>query len=134
MYLERPLDRDSAVLEGLESLSVVCIDDIEQILGDREWEIALFHLINAVRDHRRRLVVSALTPANQLAVELKDLHSRLIAAVAVQTDRLTDPQRLEGTQTARTVERIFAQRCSGTFYDGSGTKKYVHACELTRAN
>ena len=95
IYLENPRAYDPAVLDGLESMSVIGIDDIERVLGDRDWELALFHLINAVNDRGGNLLICGSTPAKQLSVELSDLHSRLNGAVAVQTDRLSDPEKLK---------------------------------------
>src|SRR3990167_10986345 len=34
------------VLHGLESLSLVCIDDLHLAAGQPEWEEAIFHLFN----------------------------------------------------------------------------------------
>ncbi len=35
-----------AVLEDAEHADVVCLDDVERIAGDRDWEAALFALID----------------------------------------------------------------------------------------
>ena len=95
IYLENPRAYGPAVLDGLESMSVIGIDDIERVLGDCDWELALFHLINAVNDRGGYLVICGSRPAKRLSVELKDLRSRLNSAVAVQTDRLSDSEKLE---------------------------------------
>ena len=39
-----------AMLEGLEHMSLLCIDDLDAIAGDAEWEEAIFHLYNRVRE------------------------------------------------------------------------------------
>lgn len=36
------------MLEGMEHINLICMDDIHHIFGNREWEIALFDLINRV--------------------------------------------------------------------------------------
>ncbi|HBC56594.1 MAG TPA: DnaA regulatory inactivator Hda, partial [Gammaproteobacteria bacterium] len=36
----------SSVLEGLEQYQLVCLDDIQRIAGQAEWEEALFHCYN----------------------------------------------------------------------------------------
>lgn len=47
-----PLDKRAYfvpdVLEGMEHLSLVCIDNVQCIAGDEEWELALFNLYNRV--------------------------------------------------------------------------------------
>ena len=73
----------------------MCLDDIESALEDRVWEVALFHLINSVRDGGSRLVISSSSPASGLQCQLPALASRLRGAVAVETDQLSDLQKLE---------------------------------------
>ena len=82
------------ILRDLEHRRLVCLDDIDEILGDPEWEEALFHLMNGIKDRGGRLLMSAATPANQFATRLPDLESRLKAATAIQTDVLDDRQKL----------------------------------------
>ena len=37
----------SGVLENLEQFQVLCLDDVHTVVGDPEWERALFNLYNA---------------------------------------------------------------------------------------
>ena len=94
IYLEHPNEHDADILDDLESVAVVCIDDIDSVLADDRWQLGLFQLINAVQASHGCLVVSAHKPAKQLQCKLPDLHSRLLAAVAIETDRLSDAQKL----------------------------------------
>ena len=98
IYVENPADHDALVLDGLESVPVICIDNIDQIQGHDDWERALFHLINGVNDAGGRLVLSGDVAARFLQISLKDLHSRLLAAATVQTDQLSDEQKLQFLQ------------------------------------
>ncbi|VFS78693.1 DnaA-homolog protein hda [Raoultella planticola] len=45
-----PLDKRTwfvpEVLDGMEQLSLVCIDNIECVAGDEPWEMAIFNLYN----------------------------------------------------------------------------------------
>ena len=86
------------MLNGLEAMSVIAIDDVDKVIGDSKWELALFHLINAVKDKKGCLVLGAKTPPNLLAVDLNDLRSRLVSAVTVRTDLLTDQEKLQALQ------------------------------------
>ena len=64
-------------LEGLETLDLVCLDDVHAMLVGESAETALFDLINRVRAAGGRLAFSAdLAPA-ELAPRLPDLLSRL---------------------------------------------------------
>ena len=83
IYLQNLQGLSVAVLSQLEHRSLICLDDIDTVMGQADWEEALFHLINAVKDAGSRLVLLANQTARKLPVTLPDLHSRLLAAVSV---------------------------------------------------
>jgi DnaA family protein len=68
---------DVAMFEGLEQYALVTIDDIDAVAGIPEWEEALFHLYNRVRDGGGRLAVSANASPPIAGFKLPDLVSRL---------------------------------------------------------
>lgn len=74
----------------LERLALVCVDDMDRVLGRENWEMALFHLVNGVRDTGGTLMLSGSKPAVELPVALADLRSRLIAANAIRAGDLDD--------------------------------------------
>ncbi|HEY9035204.1 MAG TPA: DnaA regulatory inactivator Hda [Pseudomonadales bacterium] len=82
------------ILPGLEALDVVCLDNVHAVLGNPEWEEALFHLMNRLRDAKRLLLVAADQPPAQLPVQLADLQSRLAAATVFRLDWPGDDDRL----------------------------------------
>ena len=104
-----PLDKRAyfvpEVLDGMEQLALVCIDNIECIAGDEEWEMAIFNLYNRILETgRTRLFITEDRPPRQLNLRLPDLASRLDwgqiqAAAAVGRRKLLALQ-LRG-QTAR---------------------------------
>lgn len=51
-----------AVAEGLDSYALVCLDDLEAVAGDRDWETALFDLFNRLRERQATLIGSASRP------------------------------------------------------------------------
>jgi DnaA family protein len=83
------------LLQGLAMVPLVCIDDVEDILGDAKWEAGLFHLMNEIKDAGNRLVVSGPEPAVRLSIQLADLRSRLVSAYAVETCELSDEEKLQ---------------------------------------
>ena len=95
LYLPMLATLDSSILIGLESVSLVCLDDIDDVISERPWQIAMFHLINACRDNDTKLVLSATVPVGSIAIELSDLDSRLKAAYLVSTGTLDDDEKLE---------------------------------------
>jgi DnaA family protein len=67
----------AAVFDGLEQLELVCLDDVDAIAGEPQWEHALFDLFNRVRDAGRTLLVTALQRPDAAGFGLPDLVSRL---------------------------------------------------------
>lgn len=82
-----------AVLEGLESMSLVAIDDVNQLAGNSAWEEALFHLYNRVRAEHGAMLFSASLPPSQSGFGLPDLASRLAAGPVFQLHPLDDAGR-----------------------------------------
>ena len=93
---------DASILRGLESFKLVCIDDVDQVVADRSWQEALFHLINDCLNTNNLLVLSASSPAAKLDCRLRDLQTRLNGMVGIETDRLSDRERLQALKLKAT--------------------------------
>jgi DnaA-homolog protein len=78
------------VLQEVEHLDRVCIDDIQAVLGDADWELALFNLCNNARQRGCRLVIAGNAAPRALAVQLADLRSRLSWGVVYQLAQADD--------------------------------------------
>jgi len=65
------------MLIGLEKLNLVCIDDVDKIAKNAEWETAAFNLFNQLREADTPLIMSSRLNPNSTLVELPDLRSRL---------------------------------------------------------
>ena len=98
LSLKQSDDMPPAVLEGWEQFDLLCLDDIEHIAARPDWEEAVFHLYNRVREQGSRLVVSAARAPAQLGIELADLVSRLSWGVLYPIHPLDDEQRCEAMQ------------------------------------
>ena len=85
------------VFEGLETLNVVCIDDVQSIAGKPDWEEAFFHCYNRMHAEQRRLIVAGNVPPKKLGVQLSDLESRLAAGAVFQVQGLSDEEKLQAT-------------------------------------
>ncbi|MBR0573880.1 MULTISPECIES: DnaA regulatory inactivator Hda [Pasteurellaceae] len=89
------------VLENADLLDIICLDDIHLIVGNEEWEEALFDLFNQIREQqtcatqkrKTLLIISANCPPNQLAIKLPDLRSRLNWGEVYQLKSFTDKQK-----------------------------------------
>ena len=85
--LREGLTLTPAALAGLETLTWVCLDDIDAIAGDPNWERAVFHLYNRLYEQAHRLVVTAKMSPSEIPIQLPDLKSRLISGVTFSTAR-----------------------------------------------
>jgi DnaA family protein len=85
-------------LQGCEVLSWVCIDDIETVLGQADWERALFRLYNELEEAGGHLVIAATVPPGSARIALADLASRLSAGWVLPLCPLDDEQQQAALQ------------------------------------
>lgn len=78
---------------GLESLDLIVIDDLQVIEGRDDWELALFHLYNRLRDLGKKLLVGAHVSPKALAINLPDLQSRLQWGISYSVQALNDDEK-----------------------------------------
>lgn len=86
------------VFEGLEAFSLVCLDDLQSVAGNTDWELALFSLFNRLRDSGSQLVVAANASPRQMPIHLPDLQSRLQSGIVFQLHALDDGDKLLALQ------------------------------------
>ena len=66
------------IFQNLGSLDTVCIDDLQLILANQEWETALFNLINECQQSKCSLILSlGGTQPVEESIVLPDLLSRI---------------------------------------------------------
>ena len=94
------------VLQGLANVSFIVIDDVDTVIGDKDWETALFNLVNQTRDKQQRLLMSATNNPRQLDCVLPDLASRLIWGGSYQLQSLSDDDKPKALK-ARAEQRGF---------------------------
>jgi DnaA family protein len=92
--LQHVAEFDIGVLEGLERMALVCLDDVQSVAGQADWEQALFVLFNRLRDNGGRLIVSAISKPSQLGLSLADLSSRLGWGLTYVLQELDDDDKL----------------------------------------
>jgi DnaA family protein len=92
-----------AVLADMETMTLVCLDDVDAVQGDAAWEQALFHFFNRARAADCRLLLSAAVSPRGLALQLADLRSRLSWGVVYHLPGYDDEQKVEllGFRAAR---------------------------------
>lgn len=91
-YIPLSLFKDASadILDGLASREFICIDDVDCVVGDEEWEAALFDLCNQVFDVGGKLVVAARSSPRECAIVLADLASRFSRLPVFQIRPLGD--------------------------------------------
>ena len=84
-----------AVLDNLEQLDAVCLDDLQTVIGQREWEVAVFDLINRIKETRQTLLlISADQSPGALQTQLPDLASRLSWGEIYHLNPLSEEQQI----------------------------------------
>jgi DnaA family protein len=83
------------LLEGLENIDLVCVDDLDHIVGNGPWEEALFHCLNRIRARQGRIVLSSNARLSALGLVLPDLVSRLQWGLRMQLQTLDDNGKIE---------------------------------------
>lgn len=83
------------VLQGFEQADLICIDDVQCVTGHRDWQEALFHFNNKLRNQKKNLVCAATLPPNELDLQLEDLRSRLNWGPVLQIKSLDDDDKLK---------------------------------------
>lgn len=81
------------ICEGLEHAAIVCVDGIDLICGNRDWETALFHLFNRMRDAGTTMLMSSHTSPPSLPILLRDLKSRVLGSVVFHIKSLDDAEK-----------------------------------------
>tara|TARA_R110002096_G_scaffold65006_4_gene158292 strand:- start:18334 stop:19035 length:702 start_codon:yes stop_codon:yes gene_type:complete len=86
------------ILDGLASREIVCIDDIDEVAGKRDWESALFELCNQLVDVGGDLIIAANSTPRESAFQLGDLKSRFAKLPVFQLHELDDDERILALQ------------------------------------
>ena len=108
------------VLEGLPQLDCLCLDDLDTVLGNAEWERMLFGILREIEERGARLITAAASPPALVKWSLADLGSRLSASSVFQLRALDEPEQREALklrahtrgfelpdETARWLQRRF---------------------------
>ena len=76
----------------------LCLDDVESVIGNNEWERALFAVYRDVEDRGAGLLMAARAAPPQLTFALPDLASRCTAASRLTLKALDEPDQLAALQ------------------------------------
>lgn len=106
------------VLENIEHCDLVALDDMQSVAGRQDWDVALFHAFNRLRDAGKRLLVSAHCSPRELAVGLPDLQSRFSLALVFHLQEAGDDDKLRALQLRASRRGLFLSDEVGRFLLG----------------
>jgi len=86
------------VLDGLPQMQCLCVDDIDRVVGQLDWERGVFGLLREMEESDARLVLAAQAPPALLSWALADLGSRCAAAAVLQLRALEEHEQQEALQ------------------------------------
>lgn len=119
-------------LQGLENVEMVCIDDIQAIAGDPDWELAFIHLFERIGETGAGLVVAGNAIPAELGFKLPQLASRLSWGLAFQLQPLSDADKLSALQLRASRRGIELPLESGRYlvrHYGQTMSDLYHALE-----
>ena len=93
--MQEAINLDPSILEGVSELNLICIDDVDLINKRREWELALFNLINECYEKDCFLLLSG--SVNKLEA-IPDLVTRIKKMETLRLEAINDDELLEATQ------------------------------------
>jgi DnaA family protein len=82
------------MLSGWGELDIVCVDDIERVAAERDWNRELFALHQQLEERRGRLVVASTLAPAALRMTLRDLASRLAGGYVLTLQPLGDAEQM----------------------------------------
>ena len=65
------------IFEGLDTASLVCLDDLHKVANRDDWQVPLFNFFNDCRQSGTRLIFSSHQLLEDIDIKLPDLLSRL---------------------------------------------------------
>lgn len=86
------------MLDGMDDLDIICIDDIDHVVGQDYWELSLFYLCNCLRESGKPLLMSGTKNYQRLAFSLADLQSRIGWGLVYLVQALSDEDKISFLQ------------------------------------
>lgn len=83
------------LLEAADEAFLVCLDDVDRIAGNAEWERAIFALYELMRSRGARLVAAAKSAPVHLGLVMPELITRFGWGEVYQLQLLTDEEKIE---------------------------------------
>ena len=88
--LSLPLIPD--VLIGLEQMPLVCLDDMDGIIGQESWELALANLITKSSVQGHTVILTGSLPISEWSIKTTDLAKALMMVLPIQMDAIIEKE------------------------------------------
>ena len=75
--ISEAIKHGTGFIDSLEGLDLICLDDIDLIASNQEWEVGIFNLINNCLTSDCRLIFSSSMNPSSIKFDLDDLISRI---------------------------------------------------------
>lgn len=82
------------VLSGLEQVSLVCLDDVDRVIGKKEWEVALSNLITKCSVQGNILLIAGTKSISDWKFAHSDFAKALISVIPVSIAAVTQKEEL----------------------------------------
>lgn len=76
------------ILNGLENVNLICIDDVDEIVGDKDWEVSLANLIVKSQTQGQKLMLSSRMKINDWQLITKELSRAMVSVSTINFSRL----------------------------------------------
>ena len=106
MPLEKAMNYGVEIFESLENIQIICLDGIENVISDIEWEKAIFNLINKALISKSRLIMTSSENLKSLNFYLPDLESRLRKIESYELMPIQDKDILDALQYISKLKTI----------------------------
>lgn len=80
------------VLHGLEQTPLVCLDDVDHVMGDKDWELALANLIMRSKALGHQVVMSGRDDITSWSIETTEWLQALMSVMPIALKPLTRKQ------------------------------------------
>jgi DnaA family protein len=93
--LKQISELSAEMLHDLGELDLVCVDDLECVAGQIEWQQGLTWLYNELRDNNHSMIISGNKSPTNIKLEVEDIKSRLGWDQVVQVKSPSDELKIE---------------------------------------
>ena len=91
--LEQVTASSPELIDGLELVDVVCIDNFDTVVGNKDWENALFNLFNLLQQNKATVIFTGNQVPTELKISLPDLASRIQWCTLFQLNFLSNDEK-----------------------------------------